>query len=138
MLLKRGAKVNAHDSSRGRTPLHCAVGRRNIQAVKLLLEHGADVNVADKLGWTFSRSASVLCDHEVVKLLSKYGAKSVKYYLLVDFTTYMQHTRYRIRDMMQDIFCLGWASPSWASLGTKSARVSEVVLWSRDGIFKAW
>ena len=93
--------------------------------------------MADKLGWTSSRSASVLCDHEVVKLLSKYGAKSVKYYLLVDFTTYMQHTRYRIRDMMQDIFCLGWASPSWASLGTKSARVSEVALWSRDGIFKA-
>jgi ankyrin repeat protein len=78
MLLKRGARVNAHDSSRGRTPLHCAVGSRNIQAVQLLLEHGADVNVFDKLGWTSSWSASALCDHEIMKLLSKYGAKSVK------------------------------------------------------------
>ena len=56
MLLEHGARIDSdgHDSYVGQTPLHFAVtwsphhGARKIQLVRLLLEHGADVNVRDK------------------------------------------------------------------------------------------
>jgi ankyrin repeat protein len=78
MLLERGARVNAHDNRLGRTPLHWAVGKRNIQGVRLLLEHGADVNALDKLGRTPSQLGSELNADEIVELLSKYGSGSIK------------------------------------------------------------
>ena len=52
MLLKRGASTNILDNNFGPTPLHHAVGDGNIQAVRLLLEHGADVHARDKRGKT--------------------------------------------------------------------------------------
>jgi ankyrin repeat protein len=80
MLLKYGARINAHDNSLGRVPLHWAVRKRNIQAVRLLLEHGADVNTHDYLGKTPSWLGSILGEHEIVALLSEYeyGAESAK------------------------------------------------------------
>ncbi|MGO9116839.1 MAG: ankyrin repeat domain-containing protein [Desulfomonilaceae bacterium] len=41
ILLDQGADVNAFDSL-GRTPLMCAVDKRNVDLVKILLERGAD------------------------------------------------------------------------------------------------
>jgi ankyrin repeat protein len=49
MLTKSGADVTVNDSFTGKTPLHLAVEKANIQAVRLLLEHGADVNVRDEM-----------------------------------------------------------------------------------------
>jgi len=55
------------------TILHLGVSVGNIQVVRLLLEHGADVNAHDKSG----RAPFQLTDQqEILELLSKYGAKS--------------------------------------------------------------
>ena len=74
MLLERGAAVDARDK-RGRTPLHRAVERDRIQVVRLLLEHGVDVNARDESGKTPSQYTA---QQEILKLLSEYGAESVK------------------------------------------------------------
>jgi ankyrin repeat protein len=76
MLLKRGARIDFRDTSSGETPLHFAVKGRNIQVVRLLLEQGADVNVRTNSGITPSRLASAMELHEIVELLSEYGAES--------------------------------------------------------------
>jgi ankyrin repeat protein len=77
MLLKREATVDVPDKNNGKTPLHQAVLEGNIQFVRLLLEHGADVNARDKRGETPSQTGSSMGRHEIVELLSEYGAKSV-------------------------------------------------------------
>jgi ankyrin repeat protein len=74
MLLKRGSRIDICDNG-GRTALHRAVLEGEIQAVRLLLEHGADVNVRDNSGGTPSRRRGY---HEIVELLSGYGAGSVQ------------------------------------------------------------
>ncbi len=48
-VLARGCPVDARDR-RGRTPLHCAVEARRLDAVSLLLHAGADPNLVDRLG----------------------------------------------------------------------------------------
>ena len=75
MLLERGAGTNVLDNNFGATSLHCAVGDGNIQAVRLLLEHGADVHARDKRGKTPSQLTK---QQEIVELLSESGAESVK------------------------------------------------------------
>jgi hypothetical protein len=77
MLLKRGAKTNTHEIYYGETPLHYAVRRRSIRAVRLLLEHGADVNARKKSGETPFQMGSQQGDHDIMNLLSEYGAESV-------------------------------------------------------------
>jgi ankyrin repeat protein len=78
MLLERGARINDHEA-RGMTPLHCAVRSGSIQTVRLLLEHGADVNARDsKVGCTPSKLGSMMDRHEIVELLSAYGAEPME------------------------------------------------------------
>jgi ankyrin repeat protein len=79
LLLEHGAVIDAPDSE-GQTPLHWAVGKGKTQAVRLLLEHGADVNARDESGKTPSQLESGLGhpSHEIVEMLSQYGAESVK------------------------------------------------------------
>ena len=74
MLLERGAVIDAQNDSSGKTALHYAVQNTYTQAVRLLLEHSADVNVCDNKGQTASQLTT---DQEIVELLSKYGPKSV-------------------------------------------------------------
>jgi ankyrin len=77
MLLERGAKINDHET-RSMSPLHCAILSGSIQTVRLLLEHGADVNVREsKSGRTPSKLGLILDRHDIVELLSEYGAESV-------------------------------------------------------------
>ena len=78
MLLERGAKTDVLHNSSGRTLLHVVVEMGGIRAVRLLLEHGADVNVRDKDGRTPSELGSRWGQQEIVNLLSEYSAKSVK------------------------------------------------------------
>jgi hypothetical protein len=51
LLLKAGAKINAHDKN-GATPLHRAVRTRCAAAVRCLLEAGCDPNAKNKPGST--------------------------------------------------------------------------------------
>jgi ankyrin repeat protein len=51
VLLERGAVIDTQNI-RGDTALHFAIRNRRTQAVQLLLEHGADVNVCDEDGET--------------------------------------------------------------------------------------
>jgi ankyrin repeat protein len=46
-LLKKGAPVNAHGPSNGKTPLVLAILHRHPETVKALLDNGADVHFAD-------------------------------------------------------------------------------------------
>jgi ankyrin repeat protein len=62
----------------GETPLHWAVHGQHHQTIRLLLEHGADVNVRRNSGETPSQLASSLSLHEIAELLSEYGTESVK------------------------------------------------------------
>jgi Ankyrin repeats (3 copies)/Ankyrin repeat len=76
-LLDHGADINARDNTNW-TPLHCAVRGKEIRAVRLVLERGADVNACDDTGDTPYTLASEMKLHEIVELLSKYGAESVR------------------------------------------------------------
>ena len=61
----------------GSTPLHTAVARdRNdsFSVVKLLIERGADVNMAKSYGHTPLHDAALNCRNEVVKFLLEKGA----------------------------------------------------------------
>ena len=63
--------INAHDRA-GATPLHHAAGFGNLATMKLLLEHGADANAANKrkstpLVWSMD-------DQAKVRLLVEHGA----------------------------------------------------------------
>jgi ankyrin repeat protein len=74
VLLQRGARTDdPHDSVFGRTVLHIRVRAGNIEVVRLLLEHGMDVNARDREGKTPSQFTE---QREILELLSKHGAKS--------------------------------------------------------------
>lgn len=59
-------------------PIHAAVANRNEQIgfamAKLLLNHGAEVNVAQHGGWTPLHEAAAHGQNEIVKLLLEHGA----------------------------------------------------------------
>lgn len=59
-------------------PIHAAVANRNEQTgyalAKLLLAHGAEVNVAQHGGWSPLHEAAAHGQNEIVKLLLEYGA----------------------------------------------------------------
>jgi len=47
-----GAAVNEQDWDRGNTPIHWAAARGNLDAIEVLLEFGADINIQNKHGRT--------------------------------------------------------------------------------------
>jgi Ankyrin repeats (3 copies)/Ankyrin repeats (many copies) len=68
--------INARDGD-GLTPLLCASEGRSFKddsAVRLLLEHGADINAQNQFGWTSLHWASINGALEVVRLLLEHGA----------------------------------------------------------------
>jgi ankyrin repeat protein len=70
------ADINASDEL-WRTPLHCVSGDHTFKGssvIRLLLEHGADVNVQNQAGWTPLHEASFNGELEVVGVLLEHGA----------------------------------------------------------------
>jgi hypothetical protein len=86
LLIKRGANVNAKDST-GKTPLHDVAYDGSLSVLKLLIENGADVNAQDNKGRTpkdsafigiqsdkdFGISGKIKEREEIIRHLSKHG-----------------------------------------------------------------
>jgi cytochrome c len=70
--LDAGADVNELDAFA--TPLYHAVNRQHLDAAKLLIERGADVNAATKTGGTSLSAAVAKNSPEFIKLLLAHGA----------------------------------------------------------------
>ena len=73
-LLHRGANIEASDSKWNKTPLLWASETGSQEAVQILLDHGADVNVQDKQGISALRYASANARPKIVQLLLSKGA----------------------------------------------------------------
>ncbi|WP_375603618.1 ankyrin repeat domain-containing protein [Wolbachia endosymbiont of Anurida maritima] len=61
-------------NDKGNTPLHLAVEEGNLEAVKHLIEKGADLNAPDKHGWTPLYYAVYSGNIDVVRFLIDQGA----------------------------------------------------------------
>ena len=72
-LIEKGAHVN-HVCGSGMTPLHYAVLHRREKAVRLLLEHGADVHARGGDACTVLQSAAWIGSLETMQILLDYGA----------------------------------------------------------------
>ena len=74
-ILKKGAPVNAFDGD-GNAPLHYAVQRKDLKIVKLLVEHGADINLARDIDERETPLDLALSENqtEIVKYLKSKGA----------------------------------------------------------------
>lgn len=66
--------IDATLAKYGDSPLHWAVDNKHLDIVKLLIEHGADVNVSDELGMTPVHLAASNGSAEIAKLLVDNGA----------------------------------------------------------------
>ena len=74
-LIRRGAEVEARSRNPMKnTPLHAAAAGRSRESVRILIEHGADVNAKQEAGWTALHAASQNGDVEMVRLLIAGGA----------------------------------------------------------------
>ena len=74
-LIKAGVDVNNTKDYHGGTPLHWAAYKGCLDACRLLIEHGADVNALDTFGDT-PLSDAISEDHtDVIELLEKHGGK---------------------------------------------------------------
>ncbi|MBC6497904.1 MAG: ankyrin repeat domain-containing protein [Alphaproteobacteria bacterium GM7ARS4] len=65
--------VHARDKD-GRTPLHCAVYKGNLDVIRLLLDGGADVNAQNVHGNTALHCAVYKENLDVITLLLSWGA----------------------------------------------------------------
>ncbi len=78
LLLNHGAKINDHTGSFNVSPLHRAAigirGRACRDICELLIAHGADVNLKDKLGDTPLHWAATLKHNDIVEFLLDCGA----------------------------------------------------------------
>lgn len=75
LLLQRGANVNAHGPTDiGWSVLMTASANNDATMVRVLLEHGADVNYQNRAGYNALNRAPGDCQSEVVLLLIKAGA----------------------------------------------------------------
>jgi ankyrin repeat protein len=74
ILLSSGAEINASVGSSGRTALMCAIEWKRVETVKLLIEKGADLEIADKQGNTPLMIAKDNSYEEIIELLMEAGA----------------------------------------------------------------
>lgn len=73
ILWNAGALFNC--KSRAGTPMHWAAGKRQLEAVRFLIKHGADVNVMNADNMTAALMAAAACSDEVVCALLAAGAE---------------------------------------------------------------
>jgi ankyrin repeat protein len=74
-LIRKGADMQARSRNPMKNaPLHAAAAGRSRESVRILIEHGADVNAQQEGGWTALHAASQNGDVEMVQLLIAGGA----------------------------------------------------------------
>lgn len=73
-LITGGARINEADLVGRWTPLHHAIWHESETAAKVLIRHGAYLNVKDKKGWTPLHMAAKKSSKELVELLVKKGS----------------------------------------------------------------
>jgi ankyrin repeat protein len=75
-MLEAGADVNVRDILSGYRPLHLAVGRGELDIIRLFISYGADINASDNdVNRSALCSAALRPDMPVVKLLLEAGAR---------------------------------------------------------------
>ena len=74
LILDRGADIEARDSDYKKTPLMCASESGSVEAVKILLEHGARVESRDYVGHTALSYAASNARLDVVSLLLQHDS----------------------------------------------------------------
>jgi ankyrin repeat protein len=75
LLLEKGAKVDAVASNPTQVmPLHSAASARNLEAARLLLEHGAPPNARQQGGWVPIHAAALNGDRDMVALFLTHQA----------------------------------------------------------------
>ena len=75
LLIDRGTAVDAVATNPTKVmPLHSAASARNLEAARLLLEHGAPVNARQQGGWVPIHAAAQNGDRPMVELLLRHGA----------------------------------------------------------------
>lgn len=75
-LIEAGADVSlASKNTMQVQPIHAATARRSFALVKLLLEHGADPNARQQMGYTPLDAARQNGDREIIELLTAHGAR---------------------------------------------------------------
>ena len=75
LLLESGASADAVAANPTQVmPLHSAASARNLEAVRVLLEHGAPVNTRQQAGWVPIHAAAQNGDRPMVELLLKHHA----------------------------------------------------------------
>ena len=73
LLFQHGADVDAYNATC--TPLHLAVVNRSVEVVRVLLEHGASIDMVDPEGRTPSQIAVAMSYPEIMEVLLEFGAK---------------------------------------------------------------
>lgn len=71
---KSGISIINQRNLGGATALHIASREKNFEIVNILIENGADVNIADNDGWTPIMRAARNGDEKIVEMLLKKGA----------------------------------------------------------------
>ena len=75
VLIEGGAVVDAVAANATQVmPLHSAASSRNVESARLLLQHGAPVNVRQQGGWVPIHAAAQNGDRPMVELLLKHQA----------------------------------------------------------------
>jgi uncharacterized protein len=75
LLLQTGAAADAAAANPMKVmPLHSAASARNLEAVRLLLEHGAPVNARQQGGWAPIHAAAQNGDRPMVELMLRHRA----------------------------------------------------------------
>ena len=73
-LLQNGADPNAAEKTKGQTALMWALAERQLPAARTLIDHGADISLASKSGFTPLMWASRMGDRDAVDMLLDKGA----------------------------------------------------------------
>ncbi len=78
LLLKAGAEPNAQAGDKDQTPLHDAAERGALDAAKLLVAYGADVNARQRWGKPAIHLATLKDQVEMISFLAQNGARPIE------------------------------------------------------------